>query len=73
MYTHFLFLFLLLALFADDIKCYKTIADIMDSTQLQKDLNLLNIWSIDTNLLTVQCILDISHEFQGTVYYVLFY
>ena len=41
-------LFSLLALFA---KCYKTIVDAIDSVQLQEDLNLLNTWSIDTNLL----------------------
>jgi len=36
------FFFSLLELFADNTKCYKNIADIMDSTQLQGDLNLLN-------------------------------
>ena len=41
----------LLFLFADDTKCLKTITTFNDSIELQKDLNLLNEWSIDTNLL----------------------
>jgi len=38
-------------LFAEDTKCLKTITTINDSTELQKDLNLMNGWSIDTDLL----------------------
>ena len=38
-------------LFADDTKYLKTIITFNDSIELQKDLNLLNEWSIDTNLL----------------------
>ena len=38
-------------LFANDTKCLKTITTFNDSIELQKDLNLLNEWSIDTNLL----------------------
>jgi len=63
-------LFSLLALFADDTKCYKTIADIMESTQLQGDLNLLNIWSIDTNLqFNVFKIFHMSFKAQFTTSY----
>ena len=39
-----------LFLFADDTKCLKTITTFNDSSELQKDLNLLHGWSIDTNL-----------------------
>ena len=41
-----------LLLFADDTKCFKTIADINDSLDLQKDGDILRYgWSINTNLL----------------------
>jgi len=65
-------LFSILALlnFADDTKCYKTIADVMDSIQLQGDLNLLNIWSIDTNLLfNISKIFHMSFKAQFTASY----
>ena len=37
-------------MFADDTKCYKTIAQRSDSTQLQHDINSLCRWSTDSNL-----------------------
>ena len=40
----------ILILFANDTKCYKTIADIIDSIQLQEDLNLLNIFGVLTQI-----------------------
>ena len=39
----------ILVLFTNNTECYMTIANITDSIQLQEDLNLLNIWSVDTN------------------------
>jgi len=60
----------LFSLLADNTKCYKTIADIMDSSQLQGDLNLLNIWSIDTNLVfNVSKIFQMSFKAQFTTSY----
>jgi len=40
----------LLLLFADDTKCLKTITNINDSLDLQKDVDILYGWSINTNL-----------------------
>ena len=37
-------------MFADDTKCYKTIAQPSDSTQLQHDINSLCRWSTNSNL-----------------------
>ena len=63
-------LFSLLALFADDTKCYKTTVDAIDSIQLQEDLNLLNTWSIDTNLLfNVSKIFHMNFKAQFTTTY----
>jgi len=41
----------ILLLFADDTKCFKTITDVNDSHELQKDLNILDGWSISSDLL----------------------
>jgi len=36
--------------FADDLKCFKTICSITDSTQFQSDLSSLYGWSLDNRL-----------------------
>jgi len=54
--------FSILVLFVDDTKCYKTIADITDSIQLQEDLNLLNIWSINCSMYRRYSIWVSSHN-----------
>ena len=41
----------ILLLFADDTKCFKTITDINDSLDLQKDVDNLDGWSINSDLL----------------------
>ena len=38
-------------LFADDTKCFKTITNLNDSVELQKDLDMLFGWSITSKLL----------------------
>ena len=59
----------ILVLFADDTNCYKTIGDIIDSIQLQEGLNLLNIWSVGTNLLSnLSKIFRMSFKAQFTTY-----
>ena len=41
----------ILLLFADDTKCFKTITDINDSPDLQKDVDNIDGWSINSDLL----------------------
>ena len=41
----------LLFLLADDTKCFKTIVGINDSLDLQRDVDILHRWSINSNLL----------------------
>ena len=62
--------FSLLVLFADDTKCYKIIANMNDSIQLQEDLNFLYTWSIDLDLLfSLSKIFHMSFKMQLTTSY----
>ena len=40
----------IILLFADDTKCFKTIGNLIDSDQLQRDIDSLYKWSFDWNL-----------------------